>query len=140
MIDITIKGEKTVRRAIGRQRREIIKAAKYGAANWMSMTMRTAQRLAPKDTGALKASAYARFLLRDGTGQMGFAVWYASRVEYDHPSRFYFFHQAVLHHRKEIAGIIKKQRLQKRVSRRRYGIPESVDVGLINGLRPGAIR
>lgn len=106
MIEFTYKEDKNFRRRLRYLNKNLPHAADVGLLNWMTRTMATARSRAPKQTGALKASAYA--YVSRAKGRMGFAARYARYAE-SMSSRPDFFMSSLHEERDKLAKDVKRQ-------------------------------
>lgn len=106
MIEFTYQGDKNLRRRLRYLEKGLPEAADVGLLNWMTKVMVIARSRAPRQTGALKASAYA--YVSRAKGRMGFAVKYA---EYAHQlsSKPFFFISALQENRDGLGKAVNLQ-------------------------------
>ena len=78
-----------------RVEKKIFNGVKLGVWSWMNSTMIIARDFAPKDTGALRESAFSMMIVGRGQGVMGFHTVYAAKQHELHRTRRKFLTRAV---------------------------------------------
>ena len=142
-MQVTVKtNARAVSAAINKAGKKIVKAARYGTHNWMKQTMNFSRAIAPEDTGATKATAYAYFDVKMGAGHMGFATWYAPIIHFTnrHYGAPHFLLQAVYTRGFDgsLGKMVRTQLHQKRVSKKKFSIADRPDTQTAETLRAGS--
>ena len=136
-LQITTHGIAPLKQKLAKLPRRIETNMRVGTTNWIKETMVIAQGMAPKDTGALIASAYGRVGTR-GQGIMGFFTNYAIVVHEKHRTQSQFLMRAIQQNtpnvRQKLAMALAGDEREAASS----PVPDFPNLGTVIGLNPVA--